>query len=289
MEVSPLKFERVITTPNTLVRRVPDSVQGTMKGNYSMKKLLTFAAVAAMSCGAFADLCDDDPAQPTSCSVYDVKISLKTLGAKTLKCTDDCASDCEDPTLVGYYENVTRTINGIFWSCTHLCTELEDGMNFVAWEKSKKAPASALIVYDGTNYIGDSVAIENLDRYSKKANKVQGTVEFPLVLNGGDAAVAAAGFGTYDAKNDVVKSISGYCVGVLDPLAAVTTECAEVDVYVMGICEDFTSWCEDGEDAEALVAYGTWSVKYNASLSKGTKRLSQIVPAYCFAPVIPVP
>ncbi len=51
-----------------------------------MKKLMFVAAAAAMTIGAQAELCEED-VSASGCSVYNVKITLKTLAAKKKSCS----------------------------------------------------------------------------------------------------------------------------------------------------------------------------------------------------------
>ena len=55
-----------------------------------MKKLMIGAAVAALTFGVSAkDLCTIDE-EGDSCQAYNLKVSLKTLTPKTMKCKEPC-------------------------------------------------------------------------------------------------------------------------------------------------------------------------------------------------------
>ena len=263
-----------------------------------MKKLMIAAAAAAMVGGAFANLCDDEPAETAACAVYNVKFTLKTLDAKLVKIkgtTGDCGST--DGQNCVYLDNATRTIDGIIWDCDASCGTLNtDAMKVALWEaKSKTGIGDRLTLVDSGEvdsndnpimvYEAADLPFGLINRYGNKAQKVQAAWELadlPLCSGTnefGTVTLAATGFGMFDAKKELVKSISGNAVGMFtEPLTRKYTGCG--DPMIADLCTEFSNWCDDGEAADTLVASGTWSVKYNASLSKGKKRLSQIVPTY---------
>jgi hypothetical protein len=60
-------------------------------------------------------------------------------------------------------------------------------------------------------------------------------------------------------------------------------KCVYPNPYVLDLCTTLTSWCDlttAGTVVDKVAASGTWSVKYNASLSAGKKSLAKIVPDY---------
>lgn len=252
-----------------------------------MKKVMIAAALAAMVGGAFADLCSD--ADTSSCAVYNVKFKLKTLDAKL---SNVKGGDCGQDDKCVYLENATRTIDGIIWDCDATCATLNDNaMNVALWEVKSKMGVGDLLSFDTTNkvFVANDLPFDLINRYSKKANKVQALWSLDTMdLNNRDGedagavTIVAAGFGSFDAKKEIVKSLSGNAVGMFTQvLTQKYAQCG--DPNVTDLCTEFTDWCTDGEAAEALAASGTWSVKYNASLSKGTKSLRLIVPSYAQA------
>lgn len=256
-----------------------------------MKKLMIAAAAAAICGGAFAagSLCEDDPTAPaaeTQCALYNVKFTFKTLDAKLLKVKGytidggECGDD-EDVEAVKYVylENGSRTLEGIIWDCDAACDTLNDvEMNFILWEKKGENVFTAKLAYESESnktWVAGTSAFDFINRYSKKATKVQAYWTLDD-LDG--VSIVAAGFGTFDNKKALVKSISGNAVGTFDaPLTTKYTECGEP--LVVDLCTEFESY-EDGEGVVKIAASGKWTVKYNSSLSKGKKRLSQIVPGF---------
>lgn len=238
-----------------------------------MKKLMIAAAAAAMFGGVYADWCDDDPEAQPECSVYNLKIKVKTLAPKALT----IKQDCDDDDCVAYYKNATRTFDGLVWLCDATCEDWEDGYDIVMWEKATKSPVLGLLA-KGTNE-NEKVTFDVLSRFDKKANKVQAATTFELEV--GDITVA--GFGTFDVKKNNIKSISGNAAGTLEPADSVEKGCNECTAYVIGLCEEFDGYEYATETTTEVAASGTWSLKYNKSLSTGSKRASQVVPSYAQA------
>ena len=245
-----------------------------------MKKLMILAAVAAVSVGAYANLCSGTTGAASECALYNVKFTMKTLLGKDVSSKDVCNGTS---TTVAYLDNGTRTFEGILWDCEVGCSFFDNNPNFVMWEKKYSIGVTTKLTYTASNttYSADSAAFDFVDRYSKKATKVE--AYWPAIDlswdngNGftGTGAFYAAGFGTYDAKTQLVKSISGNAVGYLTPTSG---KCG--DPMLCDLCTEFDNWADDGTAATKVAASGTWSVKYNASLSKGSKTLAQIVPSY---------
>jgi hypothetical protein len=203
-----------------------------------------------------------------------------------------------------WMDNATRKWEGVLWQCTAACFQ-GDGANrveFVMWEaKAKRAmsfPAFRAYNKDKASYRWFSVnqnfntaavsANEDsnfwfLGRYGQKATKVAvgwNPTVYPAY------GFHAAGFGSFDAKNKRMTSVSGNCVGLIRPLVAgKEDDCgngSNIFVIIAPLCTEFKQWCCDGcyYGEIAVPASGTWTLKYNSSLSKGTKPLSSIIPAY---------
>lgn len=250
-----------------------------------MKKLMIAAATAAMVGGAFASLCEEElntPAFEKGCAVWNVKVTVKTLGPKKAA----CKYACDDDDVSYYFENATRKFDGILFQCESECDL--SAAKLALWEaKAKTAicPITATTVVDGDKtkivYSGEeNIEFVILDRYSKTAKKVETVWE----IQNDVAELVGAGFGSFDTKNYRVSSISGNCAGTVVPAEFVISKKCEDDEYAAGkvldLCEAFENWCESGDETEAVAASGTWSIKYNKTLSKGKKSLRQIVPAY---------
>ena len=185
-----------------------------------MKKLMIGAAVAAITVGAFAGACDETVV--SNCRAWDLKMNLKSLGPKKIKCKIAAESVCDDPTTdtVYYMDNVTRKLTGYLWICDYVCDdELE--FNVVLWDaKNKKAIIAAPA--GGTDY--QTVAATEVYAYGKKANKVAGTINFAGEMDNegkeGINVLASGVNGKFVRGKAVdecyVKSLSGYAAGTIN-------------------------------------------------------------------------
>ncbi len=248
-----------------------------------MKKLMMAAAIAAMTAGAYADLCDDDPdvVVADKCEVYNFKMSVKTLVPAKIKCSSD--------EIAVYFKKGTRKFEGILWDCVATCDDTAPASNFIAWEPKAKQAVTTELSWSGEYWTADALEFSTLDRFGKKANDVEAYADATFTIG----EFHLAGFGSYDAKNERIKSISGNVVGMITPATYDVTEKAESKCdddtvntnvgKVLALCDEFDDWCCTGDEADQVVASGTWSIKYNKTLSKGKKRLSQIVPSYAQA------
>lgn len=213
-----------------------------------MKKLLVFAAAAAMGVSAFAACGEAPEVEEVNCAVvYDFKASLKTTKAKaaTIK------FECEDAEFVCYREKGSISIKGYYYSCECDC-DFKDGYDFLLWDNKNKEVVEATAEWDW------------VDRFSKKANGVEalGLIEWEGDYCAGSLYVA--GFGKFDVKNDRVSNISGYAVGMVNaPICAVQCEDGEYAV-AWDLCDAES----EGDSGEATTAYGSWAVKYNKTASK---------------------
>ncbi len=224
-------------------------------------------------------------------------MNLKTLGPKKASCTVKADSPCEDDTkdVVYYLDNVTRKITGYLWVCEYECGK---DFNVVLWDSKNKK------VIIPVSY--DAVAFDEVYVYGKKATKVAGTLQFAGAdLEGNDTIeVTASGLNGKMVRGSedtdcYVKSLSGYVAGKLaylkpgsrtiggskgslceEPEEVVV--CDEYIAKILPLCDAccFEGWC-DAEDAEDMLpTVGTWKMKYNKKMSKGTKSISALVPSY---------
>lgn len=259
-----------------------------------MKKLMIAAAVAALTAGSYASLCDDEPEDVAGCAAYDVKITLKTLAPKVLKGSKNQGDD-----VCVYLADGKRNLKGIIWMCEEACAFLDaDGNNakMILWRTDKKFQSAIgnTLGWDAAaqEWVAEEFNVDILDRYAKKADKVEALWKIDGLVatkkngdQGGEYDLTLGGFGKFDKKNLRVKSISGYAVGTVTPDSATQAglcgDTADTAPKVLDTCyEDFTDWCCDGEETDAVVAIGTWSIKYNKSLANGKKTLGAVVPSY---------
>ena len=265
---------------------------------------------------AMADLCDEAAGGSTGCAVYNVKFTFKTLAAKDARCSaTQLASAACTALLAGgevgiaYLDNATRKFEGILWQCAGACFDgtapgvapavapgvTVSDINYVLWEKKSEKAISGAAEYTAANEVKwtgnttsgadkENTKFDILGRYGNRAQKV--AAFWTPSMADANEVIYAAGFGTFDARNYRIKSVSGNAVGKLVPIVATTgNTCGDENLLsVMAyMCGDFKSWCCCDCVAAAIApASGTWSVKYNSSLSRGSKRLDQILPSYAW-------
>ncbi len=287
-----------------------------------MKKLMIAATMLA-STFAMADLCDEViGATGNSCALYDVQFKFKTLAGKDARCTAAqltavssqawaqawLAANNQVAPLVGiaYLDNATRTFNGILWQCATACfegvtpgvapgTQNAGAINYVLWDKKAERLVSPAAVYTApannqpASWVGGGAAaneqnkFEILGRYGKNATKV--AAYWKPTMNDAFAGeeIVAAGFGTWNTKLSVIKTVSGNAVGKLVPVVITSAgdtcnDGSAMPSVLAYMCNDFKGWCCGNCAAAALApASGTWSIKYNASKSKNGQ-LSRILP-----------
>lgn len=256
-----------------------------------MKKLMCTAAIAAITAAASASTCSTcDEALEDQCLAYDVKLTLKTLAPKAVKCkSESLCGYCGDYSgidKVYYLDDVTRTFKGYAWTCAYQCGgELE----LAVWDPKNKVA----LAIGGVDKL--DLSAENCFRYGKKANKVAVSVPVStdyadLWLAGVKGSFKAAG----NADYNFIKSVSGNVAGQICFVAPAgknvknTTLCGETvttETYAavaVGLCDAFESYCEDGAAYDDVVpATGTWSLKYNKKVSEGKKgTMRDLVPDY---------
>lgn len=284
-----------------------------------MKKLVVATLAAAMMGGVFAENCSD---AVTGCLVYDLKVTLKTLGVQKLKCKATCG-DGE----VYYFDTVTRKLNGYAWSCDYDCMCDASGkteLNVALWEPKAKL---GWWLYDAAT--GDTDIkwdVLTALRYGKKGSKAAWAVE-AAGFTGTDNSVNCAS-STYKVEGDlklvgvggsvaynkgvgdcIIKSISGQVVGEVTPDVRCgkvketkgdwcgdgNTECCAdlAPAYYACVCWCNIDWCKAADSiangeayyvandgTQKVPAAGTWSLKYNASLSKGKSSAANKIPKY---------
>jgi len=198
-------------------------------------------------------------------------------------------------------DNGTRTLEGILWQCAASCFEGNTVWNgkgsgeiyFALWEKKtgKVFSYPAFRYYknanrDTFNWItaDETPAFNWMGRYGAKAEKI-GVDWTPTLKNYTWDWIQAVGFGTFDVKALHMKSVTGGAIAQLEPFVnGEEDQCGNgsFKIQVAYVCEEFKAWCCDPCYAAVdwVPAYGNWSLKYNASLSKGKTPLSKVLPAY---------
>jgi hypothetical protein len=199
-----------------------------------MKKLMMIAAAMTIVGGAYAQC--SDPVL-TDCSlVYDFKASLKSTVGKA------ASGDCED---LCYRATASKSLKGYLYACEGCDCDAFQLATLTAYEKKSDETFVGVPEWDFLNAIG------------KKSLDAEGL----FVVDFAQGSFTAGGFGSFDSKTGMLKSFSGSIVGSL-PAPYCEVACADGTPTVAYLSCDFI------EDYEIeTVAFGTFSLKYNKSLS----------------------
>lgn len=225
-----------------------------------MKKLMIAAAAAATAGSIFG----------ATAQVYDMTITVKSTECKDNKklYKNVCADDIQF-----YRAQATQKFYGKFWGCgcETLCAPVVYGApredkSFVFWgadgafhNAEINWSVLQLVGKNGTNVEGAF----NLELYTCEDGTVAADPDFTLAGAGyGTASVVACG-----DEDNYVKSMSGSVVGVANvaALADVTgcKYCGDlVDCNVWDYCDCVAA------DNDVSAAFGTFTLKYNASQAK---------------------
>ncbi len=215
-----------------------------------MKKLMMFAAAMTIVGGAFAQ-CADIPVVTNNCAlVYDVKLSVKTTVPKAIAGSTinvPCADE-ETVAEVCYRTPGSLTLKGYLQACACDCESFL-AATLTLWDTHAKAYVTV-----------DSFAWDFLNVIGKKNTEAEGA--WTMEIAGG--TLYGAGFGKWDGKATPARlsSMSGNFAGsVSAPQCDSEITC---DAAIAYPCGNF----DQGSSTLETAAYGTWSIKYNKSLSK---------------------
>lgn len=232
------------------------------------------AAVAAVAGGAFAADCAPEQAPVVENTlVYSLKMTVKTTkGIAGETVTNDgtiCAPADDVVTETVIRAKDSTKFEGWIYECTAACDTVATG-TVVAWDSKRKAQLNgAAFTTTFINVMGKKQAD------AEWAWTFAGTAAYDTVRTQA-YALTGAGIGKFSTKNGYYTSFSGNFAG---------TAAASYDLGKKNdICDPSQIWkCADltALAAEDTVAYGTWTVKYNASASKKFAKNGYLkVPAY---------
>lgn len=222
------------------------------------------AAAVAMVGGAFAANCSYNPGPADGAAwVYNWKFTGKTtIGAMT-KGTNGTGGNCSyTPGVDGEVVRVpgSLAIQGYTYKCDPEC--LQEYSQFKEIDGAT-APDQFYMTKPFKAGLTTALAINVGNVIGVKANQfeAEGVATFTTDEPAEVYTLTFAGLGKYDLKNVRVSSVSGNFAGTV-----------ETPYYVKNmVCKKAIVWnCDASDyiDDDVSVAYGTWSVKYNASASK---------------------
>ena len=231
---------------------------------------------------------------------YEMDITVKTTKTRSGK-VEMISCDCRTDENGLYRKQGTVKIKGAIWGCG--CGTLTKGEPFTTasapfgyffWNVTDKKPLNVTLSWPIAN------------RIDKKANKTE--VVWVLTSDDKDLPFHLVGSGFGTLKDTVTRepcmlqtsrfvSIKGSCAGWMAPDAVVTTKATEGECNwckkvegtpaVTSVAKGWTicSDCSAADENSGSAAYGTWKIKYNASVSarmENDKNVSVITDVYSF-------
>ena len=254
-----------------------------------MKKLMIAAAAAAMIGGAYADDCKV-VAVP---QVYDMTITVKATTCKSA--TKSYSTVCGEK--LQYRAQATQKFYGKFWGCDCDVIACPKAVNYGKPKLNNKVDTSTCddsgiadsSVNNSFMFWGAADAFHKaemtwslLQLVGKKYTNIEGVFTLSLyACEGGEAeqdpafTLTGAGYGTAtvygcaDAKN-VIKSMSGNVVGMWDVTAGSEISGCKYCGELSDCAPEQFCACVDARD-DKTAAFGTFTIKYNASQTKALK------------------
>lgn len=239
-----------------------------------MKKLMIAAAAAVVAGGVFAADCVPEQAPVVENTlVYSLKMTVKTTKGLAGETVTNNGSICapEDDVVTA---NVIRVkdstkFEGWIYECTAVCNTIETG-SVVAWDSKRKAQLTdAAFTTTFLNVIGKKQAD------AEWAWTFAGTAAYDTTRTQA-YALTGAGIGKFSTKNGYYTSFSGNFAGTAAASFDLSKKNQNCDPSQVWKCDDLGTLADSD-----TVAYGTWTVKYNASASKKFAKNGYLkVPAY---------
>lgn len=238
-----------------------------------MKKLMIAAAAAALVGGAYAVPCQfetPDPVVSTNAAVYAWKFTGKTTIGSPVTTTvrgtpaGDCGWGGTDTTTDTCAIRVpgALAIQGYIYYCDNCCEIFKTGTSEATLAQFYMLkPYQAKIEAPTIEFTQDATHI-----IGRAANQYEavGKATFNAQKQGAGALVEVnfAGLGSYNNRAAVVSTLSGNFAGTLKaPYYISRTICVPADWWTCALTYA-------GQPDQPTVAYGSWTVKYNATASR---------------------
>jgi len=255
-----------------------------------MKKLIIAATLAATA----AQLCVAETSEKEA-QVYDIKVTVKTTAAKSGKLSSKKNPFVEDTGTIIYRTQGSQTWTGVLWGCD--CETLlgawrtvGDGSEVVEgvviWNSKK--PYQVVFL--------DDMKWRVLNAIEAGGGEVEAAWTIGDSSDESNAFLSFAGFGKLDVDKkfecrSVIKSLSGNVAGWMPAPKSVTQGNPGVCTFCSGLVgmtpdteDSAVGWdfcpCETIGDLEFTAVSGTWTLKYNKSLSKKLTDKSSILDVY---------
>ncbi len=238
-----------------------------------MKKLMLAVAAATLAGGVFAACTITPDAVTTNAAVYAWKFTGKTTIGQIVKTTtngigSNCTLSSNTVTTCAIRVPGSLAIQGYVYYCDNCCDAFASGTagatitptkSFYMTKPFKDIFTAVDISIDFAHIIGKSAT-----QYETKGvatfNATEPSVKYTLTF---------AGLGSFNKKSGykVPTSVSGNFAGTSEsPYYVAKGVCIPADYW---LCDPLpTTMTYACAASDPSVAYGTWSVKYNASASK---------------------
>jgi len=246
-----------------------------------MKKMMIVAAAVALTGVALADTpCVIGPTPTvTNAAVYAWKFTGKTtigqlVSSKTVYTGSNCQLGSNSVTQCAIRVPGSLAIQGYIYYCDNCCSAFESGsagatipttLSFYMTKPFKDVFSTADIAIDVAHIIGKSAT-----QYETK-----GVATFNTVAPSEKYTLTFAGLGSFNKSLKVPSSVSGNFAGTLEsPYYVANGKCIPADYW---LCEKLPNLVFACQPTDPSVAYGTWSVKYNASASKAYRNRGALI------------
>lgn len=261
-----------------------------------MKKLLTLAAIAAFGTSLVHAADDGETDTDKEAQVYDIKVTAKTTAAKKGKLSLKKNKFIDESDTVVYRAQGSQSWTGVLWGCG--CETLRGVWDTVG-EGAEVVSGVAIWNNKKPNTIVflDDMKWRVLNAIDAAGTKVEAAWTIGDSSDASNAFLAFAGFGALlanGAHEDClysVKSLAGNVAGWMPAPTMTTPGKPGVCTFCSGVIgttpdeEDVAvAWsvcdCVDIGDPDFTAVSGTWSLKYNKTLSRKLSSASSILGVY---------
>jgi hypothetical protein len=255
-----------------------------------MKKLMIVAVAAAMAGVAFADA-----------QVYDYKFSLKSTTCKEGKVGKNSYYErmwiAEKGDEISYRTAASVVLLGVSWGCNCQDALFQNGWNQRQLSNGQDVWDGAIFWWKsgeffGGNYDAAVITWDMINRIGKSGTDVELAFTLDDSNGAGEAELKAAGLGTIkdviklsdptdpdsgltDCLGSYIKSAKGSVAGYVAPGIGGCYYCDDITCDVYDFCD-----CNGLSDASKTIAFGTWTMKYNATASKKLRTTAKITSSY---------
>ncbi len=231
-----------------------------------MKKLMLVAAIAAVA-GAQA-ACLDGPTTTTSSAAAVYVWQFKGKTSTAVKVSETTGGGCVDTSTTACAIRVpgSLAIQAYSYICDYYCESFDSLIAGSPTQYLATKPWKSL-VYENSGLF--TIDVAHVVGKSATQYELEGTVKFPFT-NAADLnevfELTFAGYGTFQKNTGLVTAVSGNFAGTQTPPRyngkIGDLACPPADYW------DCQTLLLAGAPNDSSVAFGTWSVRYNAAYSR---------------------